>query len=127
MQWCSWTFPKINMFVWKALMGRIPTGSKFQKRGVAMGNQACPRCGYATQTVEHLLVSCLATKGIWWASGLWMEFSSRFIIQKQHQKRKKINGIMADLGGQKQKIFQRARQLSGIHSKEMAFFMHRTN
>ncbi|XP_018488218.1 uncharacterized protein LOC108858853 [Raphanus sativus] len=61
--WSVPTAPKIQLFIWKAINGALPTGENLQKRGM-MQNTLCVHCGL-TETTEHLLLHCSFAKQVW--------------------------------------------------------------
>ena len=47
---------KQRVFLWRCLLGVLPTGSNLQKRSIASPH--CARCGGRLETVPHLLWTC---------------------------------------------------------------------
>ncbi|KAL4591697.1 hypothetical protein LXL04_004667 [Taraxacum kok-saghyz] len=54
--WWSKLVPcKVNVFVWRACLGRLPNRFNLGKRGVAMHSSLCPWCNRVVESKSHLL------------------------------------------------------------------------
>ncbi|KAJ0860073.1 putative reverse transcriptase zinc-binding domain-containing protein [Helianthus annuus] len=73
MKWCGWATAKVNTLVWRCISGRIPTRIELAKRGVQVGSVSCPFCGYMEETANHIFVTCITAKAIWWLVGVWLK------------------------------------------------------
>lgn len=62
--WWSWTPLRCKFFICLALKGRIWTADRLAKRGLQHPD-ACPLCDQAQETAQHLLLSCVFTRQIW--------------------------------------------------------------
>ena len=69
--WSLITPRKINIFLWRARLGRIPTRSALNNKGIDLGTILCPRCKDAIEDVEHALVNCNEVKRTWRRFGAW--------------------------------------------------------
>jgi len=69
--WSSITPKKINIFVWRANLGRIPTRSALNDKGIDLGTILCPRCGDSIEDLDHALVTCNEVKRLWRRFGVW--------------------------------------------------------
>lgn len=49
---------KINCFVWRARIGRIPSLLALKKRGVIIDDSRCGFCSSADEDADHVLVNC---------------------------------------------------------------------
>nr|GEW66678.1 RNA-directed DNA polymerase, eukaryota, reverse transcriptase zinc-binding domain protein [Tanacetum cinerariifolium] len=49
---------KINVFVWKVYLDRLPTRLNLIRRGVHVPSLSCPVCNAAYEDMSHLLFSC---------------------------------------------------------------------
>ncbi|KAA3466682.1 reverse transcriptase [Gossypium australe] len=60
-----WKLPtKVKIFVWKVSWNYLPTRvNLFHKKLLA--DASCPRCGLATETVDHLLRECPLSVAVW--------------------------------------------------------------
>lgn len=57
---------KIKIFLWRACLNILRTCDNLLKRRCA-NNDLCSICGLGCETVEHFLLLCEWTKGIWFA------------------------------------------------------------
>ncbi|KAJ9557691.1 hypothetical protein OSB04_012305 [Centaurea solstitialis] len=62
---------KVNVFFWRASLGRLPCRAELDKRGVDMDSVLCPRCNREIETVTHALFSCDKVKAFWTLVGRW--------------------------------------------------------
>ena len=73
--WNCWTMPKIDMFNWSLLHGRILTGENLEKRRM-VGPFRCPLCAEASETISHLFLKCPYAISMWrevlkrWGDGM---------------------------------------------------------
>nr|GEW95706.1 hypothetical protein [Tanacetum cinerariifolium] len=49
---------KVNVFVWRARLDRIPTRCNLLNRGVEFESSLCPVCGLMPEDVNHILFKC---------------------------------------------------------------------
>lgn len=63
---------KVNKFIWRAILLRLPTRSNLEKIGVSIGSHSCPICNILLETESHLFLNYLvvrevcATNNNWW-------------------------------------------------------------
>ena len=62
--WLTGITPKVSFFVWTAALNRILTIDNLMRRGWVMVNRCC-MCGLAEETVDHLLLHCIAAYQLW--------------------------------------------------------------
>ncbi|KAL5764296.1 hypothetical protein ACOSQ2_016890 [Xanthoceras sorbifolium] len=56
--------PKIHLFLWSLLHGKILTNKHRTVRSMAV-DEICPRCGVGVEDSDHLLRSCIVSMNIW--------------------------------------------------------------
>ncbi|XP_076902898.1 uncharacterized protein LOC143557791 [Bidens hawaiensis] len=61
----NWVPIKVNCFIWKLLMDRIPTKITLSYRGISMGDCMCALCGVTVETSQHLFVKCKVARLVW--------------------------------------------------------------
>ncbi|GJV63861.1 reverse transcriptase domain, reverse transcriptase zinc-binding domain protein [Tanacetum coccineum] len=49
---------KVNIFVWRALKGRLPVREELDKRGIDLDLVLCPCCTNAVESSAHSLIMC---------------------------------------------------------------------
>ncbi|KAD6796514.1 hypothetical protein E3N88_07410 [Mikania micrantha] len=71
--WNNWVLKKINVFVWRACMNKIPTKDALLCRGMEVGPSMCQNCGMLEESAAHLLVTCVVARAIWWQICRWLK------------------------------------------------------
>ncbi|CAN6825949.1 unnamed protein product [Brassica oleracea] len=67
--WKLNTSPKIRHFLWRALSGALAVAERLQSRGLC-NNTTCPACGQASETISHVLFTCLTAVEVWRLAGI---------------------------------------------------------
>ncbi|XP_071714291.1 uncharacterized protein [Rutidosis leptorrhynchoides] len=49
---------KINIFIWRVILGRILTRVKLDKRNIDLDTFLCPLCNLHVESIEHILFHC---------------------------------------------------------------------
>ena len=62
--WNNTSLPKIDLFIWTLLHGKILIGENLEKRGLA-GPFRCPLCAEADETTTHMFLQCPYANSIW--------------------------------------------------------------
>jgi len=62
--WKSWAPNKCKVFLWLAIRNRCWTADRLAKRGLPHPDR-CPLCDQEGETVQHLLVSCVVARQVW--------------------------------------------------------------
>ncbi|KAD3068810.1 hypothetical protein E3N88_36690 [Mikania micrantha] len=100
--WNNWDVPKVNVFIWRAGLGRLATSDNLQRRGVHMESYSCPVCGTTMESTDHLLVSCSFARVVWGQVCVWlnlplvgnggsiMELLHELVSSVKEEKRKKM-------------------------------------
>ncbi|KAJ0865305.1 putative reverse transcriptase zinc-binding domain-containing protein [Helianthus annuus] len=69
---------RLNLFIWRATKRRIAVKVELAKRGVQVENQNCSRCNNEEESVNHLLISSLKSRAIWWNVLVWLKLLVQF-------------------------------------------------
>ncbi|XP_071705309.1 uncharacterized protein [Rutidosis leptorrhynchoides] len=62
---------KVEVFMWKALKKRIPVRVELEKKGIDLHSVWCPICDNDIETVDHILISCNTSSGVWYRVFSW--------------------------------------------------------
>ncbi|XP_071733908.1 uncharacterized protein [Rutidosis leptorrhynchoides] len=62
---------KVNIFIWRSLLQRIPVRAELDKRGLDLDSVLCPICISETETVNHALLHCCEVKKVWNSIEKW--------------------------------------------------------
>ncbi|GJZ55103.1 RNA-directed DNA polymerase, eukaryota, reverse transcriptase zinc-binding domain protein [Tanacetum coccineum] len=63
--WNKLVSKKVNIFVWRALRGRLPVRVELDRRGVDLDSVLCPSCNNIMETCSHSLITCDLAMGVW--------------------------------------------------------------
>jgi len=64
--WMNLAPPKVEFFMWLALLGKLNTKQRLNGRGILKDNQnACTFCAMEPETLDHLLLTCPKSMSIW--------------------------------------------------------------
>lgn len=69
----NWVPMKANILAWRACLGRLATKDGLMRRGLRVSNPFCCRCNLAPENADHLFVSCLFAKCVWWNVSTWLK------------------------------------------------------
>ncbi|XP_071704195.1 uncharacterized protein [Rutidosis leptorrhynchoides] len=67
---------KVEVFIWRARLGRIPVRFELDKRGIDLNSVRCSICDGDIETVEHILFSCQMATDIWAKVLKWWGYNS---------------------------------------------------
>ncbi|GKD86396.1 reverse transcriptase domain, reverse transcriptase zinc-binding domain protein, partial [Tanacetum coccineum] len=62
---------KVNIFVWRALRGRLPVRVELDRRGVDLDSILCPSCNNIVETCAHSLITCDLARSVWDKTFIW--------------------------------------------------------
>lgn len=75
--WCPWIPIKVNCFVWRLLLNRIPVAANLLKRGINVTSRLCPLCCLIDEDVNYLFFKCQFSKEVWLKICSWTKFMPR--------------------------------------------------
>ncbi|GJX49792.1 RNA-directed DNA polymerase, eukaryota, reverse transcriptase zinc-binding domain protein [Tanacetum coccineum] len=56
---------KVNVFVWRALKGRLPVRVELDRRGIDLDSVLCACCNDSVESCTHCLVTCDLAMSVW--------------------------------------------------------------
>ncbi|KAJ9553129.1 hypothetical protein OSB04_017174 [Centaurea solstitialis] len=69
--WALFVPKKVNVFMWRLRLGRLPLRVSLDKMGVDLNSVLCPRCGDEAEDLDHALLKCKAVRTLWSKIGVW--------------------------------------------------------
>ncbi|GKA56638.1 putative RNA-directed DNA polymerase [Tanacetum coccineum] len=67
---------KVNIFVWRALKGRLPVRGELDKRGIDLDSVLCLSCTNAVESCAHSLITCDLAMSVWDKVFSWWKMGS---------------------------------------------------
>ncbi|KAJ0469380.1 putative reverse transcriptase zinc-binding domain-containing protein [Helianthus annuus] len=71
LRWLSWLPKKINCFMWRVVLNRIPTREALARRNITLPSATCALCDLVEESADHLLITCQYAQQVWVATSLW--------------------------------------------------------
>ncbi|XP_021985657.1 uncharacterized protein LOC110881815 [Helianthus annuus] len=65
LNWLHWIPKKVNCFLWRVVLDRIPTKEALMARRISLPSASCIFCNDVIETVDHLLVTCDFAQQVW--------------------------------------------------------------
>nr|XP_043618752.1 uncharacterized protein LOC122590605 [Erigeron canadensis] len=105
-KWVRWVPKKCNIFVWRAVMDRVPTMVSLQARNCFTGDVNCGMCNMGPESIDHLLCHCHIAIEVWNAVSSWCHTAPIFFFDVKdivdihkhvgagREKRKILKGIV---------------------------------
>lgn len=66
--WKLGVHPRVSLFIWKIVWGRLPTRQMLRERGMDI-QSTCPSCGTEEETMVHTLFLCPIARQAWFLGG----------------------------------------------------------
>uniref|UniRef100_A0A7C8YM67 Reverse transcriptase zinc-binding domain-containing protein n=1 Tax=Opuntia streptacantha TaxID=393608 RepID=A0A7C8YM67_OPUST len=64
--WMNLAPPKVEFFMWLALLGKLNTKEVLWRKGILQEDQLhCPFCSAQMETMDHILMTCSVSWAIW--------------------------------------------------------------
>nr|GEU95546.1 RNA-directed DNA polymerase, eukaryota, reverse transcriptase zinc-binding domain protein [Tanacetum cinerariifolium] len=64
-RWCKILPIKVNVFVWRAMLKRLPTRLNLDRRGIDTNSLLCPCCNSIVENSNHVFYSCNVALKLW--------------------------------------------------------------
>ncbi|KAL4584362.1 hypothetical protein LXL04_008962 [Taraxacum kok-saghyz] len=83
-RWNKYMPIKVNVFVWRALLNRIPTRKNLVDKNSDISSLFCPCCELQTEDVSHVFLHCKVARQLWHRIACWIDlpFPSVFSIDE---------------------------------------------
>ncbi|PWA53583.1 hypothetical protein CTI12_AA443610 [Artemisia annua] len=62
---------KVNIFLWRAALNRLPTSSNLINKGINLASAHCLFCNAHEETLDHCLISCPNIRTTWLKIWSW--------------------------------------------------------
>lgn len=69
--WKSWAPLKTKIFIWLAIWNCCWTADRLSRRGLQQP-QCCPLCDQEPENIQHILVTCVFSREIWFHTLRWI-------------------------------------------------------
>ncbi|KAD3640900.1 hypothetical protein E3N88_30123 [Mikania micrantha] len=69
--WTNWIPAKVNCFVWRVSLNRVPVKVNLLARGVVISSSGCPVCSIDDEDVDHLFFQCRVAQELWRRISWW--------------------------------------------------------
>ncbi|XP_071695019.1 uncharacterized protein [Rutidosis leptorrhynchoides] len=70
-RWLNTIPRKVNIFLWRVALDKLPTRLNLSKRGLEMKQISCLSCNYGIESLDHALFGCPIAKQVWSRIQLW--------------------------------------------------------
>ncbi|GKD42853.1 RNA-directed DNA polymerase, eukaryota [Tanacetum coccineum] len=83
-RWLKEMPAKVNIFIWRMLLGKLPTRMNLMTRGITVRSDKCGICDTNDETINHLMLHCDLARDVWALVGRWwsLDFPSVLTIRE---------------------------------------------
>ncbi|XP_071700079.1 uncharacterized protein [Rutidosis leptorrhynchoides] len=79
-KWVKIVPRKINIFLWRVALDRLPTRVNLANRGVDVPNIHCPICSLYLEDVHHTLFGCEVAASLWRMCRIWLDITLPYFL-----------------------------------------------
>nr|GEV06198.1 RNA-directed DNA polymerase, eukaryota, reverse transcriptase zinc-binding domain protein [Tanacetum cinerariifolium] len=72
-RWCNIIPIKVNVFVWRAFLSRLPTRTNLDRRWIDIDSILCPCCNNNVEDISHVFFAYSVAIELWFKIGGWLE------------------------------------------------------
>ncbi|GKE35585.1 RNA-directed DNA polymerase, eukaryota, partial [Tanacetum coccineum] len=72
-RWCNIIPIKVNVFVWRNFLNRLPTRINLDRHGIDIDSILCPCCNNNVEDISHVFFACSVAIELWFKIGVWLE------------------------------------------------------
>ncbi|KAJ0954791.1 putative reverse transcriptase zinc-binding domain-containing protein [Helianthus annuus] len=69
--WNAWVSNKVAFVAWRAVLQRLLTVDALIRRNVSVQNSVCRLCSEASESVDHIFISCHFSQTVWQVVSQW--------------------------------------------------------
>ncbi|XP_076890658.1 uncharacterized protein LOC143541793 [Bidens hawaiensis] len=80
LNWSRWVPIKCNIFVWRAVLNRLPTSEMLIKRNIRVESSSCLLCSCGEDNIDHLLSGCFVSALVWQHISVWCRIPQIFVF-----------------------------------------------
>ncbi|GKF29023.1 RNA-directed DNA polymerase, eukaryota, partial [Tanacetum coccineum] len=73
--WCNILPRKVNIFIWRMRLDRLPHRLNLSRRGLDTQSIDCPVCNNGRETNDHIFFSCDVASIIWRLVHVWTDLN----------------------------------------------------
>ena len=73
-RWYKFLPRKVNIFLWRLLLDRLPTRLNLPFRGIEINSIIRPFCCVGVESRNHFFLACQTAKSIWHLIRIWVDF-----------------------------------------------------
>ncbi|XP_071687852.1 uncharacterized protein [Rutidosis leptorrhynchoides] len=73
--WCKTVPIKVNIFIWRLNLDRLPTIPNLEHRDILVDRDCCALCDVSEESRNHLFIRCDTSYQIWCRIGVWLDIS----------------------------------------------------
>ncbi|GJZ25676.1 RNA-directed DNA polymerase, eukaryota [Tanacetum coccineum] len=83
-RWLKEMPAKVNIFIWRMLLNKLPTLMNLMTRGITVQSNKCGICDTGDETINHLMLHCDLAWDVWALVGRWwsLDFPSVLTIRE---------------------------------------------
>ena len=89
--WNSLAPPRVNIFMWRVILDRVPTRVNLHKIMLDIDSVLCRVCGSTPETIDHMLFGCSVAEEVWKFIEKWWSISLPVVKYKDSM----FNGMRA--------------------------------
>ncbi|XP_071740986.1 uncharacterized protein [Rutidosis leptorrhynchoides] len=71
--WCNLVPPKVNFFLWRARLNKLPDKCNLLDKGIAIQNLFCSSCNVNIEDIQHVFFECNIASQVWAYIATWIE------------------------------------------------------
>ncbi|KAL4591700.1 hypothetical protein LXL04_004671 [Taraxacum kok-saghyz] len=78
-RWSKLVPRKVNIFIWRVRLARLPTRKALRDRGIDLISMGCPICVEEVETTDHLFFACPVAVDVWILVLRWLQVQPVYV------------------------------------------------